>query len=159
MADGKIEDSATIENQSAVEWVEAGECYQSSLNLIGVTDAIINNGLARVASEIASKVIESEPTKNWKHVRQHEEEEQCRLIREIVGNPFHHVKVDPSWLTPGVLDMAQSIYDERQYETMPILGDRLEENGCTDEYLLNHCRQEEEHVRGCWVIDLLLGRN
>jgi hypothetical protein len=39
---------------------------------------------------------------------------------------------------------------------MPILGDALEDSGCTKETVLSHCRSEGPHFRGCWVVDLLL---
>ena len=51
--------------------------------------------------------------------------------------------------------MARVIYDERQFDGMPILADALEDAGCTDPDILNHCRQAGEHVRGCWVVDLM----
>ena len=55
--------------------------------------------------------------------------------------------------------MAQAIDAERDFTRMPILGDALEDAGCTDEPILAHCRQPGIHTRGCWVVDLLLGRD
>jgi hypothetical protein len=55
--------------------------------------------------------------------------------------------------------MAQAIYDERAFDRMPILADALEEAGCPDQDFLGHCQSGGEHVRGCWVIDLLLGKS
>ncbi|MBI1831034.1 MAG: hypothetical protein HYR84_06255 [Planctomycetes bacterium] len=63
-----------------------------------------------------------------------------------------------SELTPNVRTLAQTIYDERRFADMPLLADALTEAGCTDANILNHCRQPGEHVRGCWVVDLLLGK-
>jgi hypothetical protein len=57
-----------------------------------------------------------------------------------------------------VTALAQSIYDQRRFADMPILADALAEAGCTNADVLNHCRQPGEHVRGCWVVDLLLGK-
>jgi hypothetical protein len=54
--------------------------------------------------------------------------------------------------------MAQTIYDQKAFDGMPILGDALEEAGCTDADILSHCRQAEAHVRSCWVLDLVLGK-
>ena len=97
----------------------------------------------------------------------------------------------PEWLTPTVQAIAETVYRERQWELMPILGDALEDAGCTDPAVLNHCRglvpcatgckkagsvymaggkrcpscqgsnglTAAMHVRGCWVIDLLLGKD
>jgi hypothetical protein len=87
--------------------------------------------------------------------------EQAGLIRDIFGSPFGPVVVDPTWLTWNdglVLDLARGIYVERAFEQMPIFGDALEDAGCTDGVILEHCRSRAEHVRGCWVVDALLGK-
>jgi hypothetical protein len=89
------------------------------------------------------------------------EHEQAAWLREIFGNPFRSVAIDPVWLTGSegaVRKMAQAIYDDNCFEQMPILADTLEETGCTDADPLVHCREPGEHVRGCWVLDLLLGK-
>jgi hypothetical protein len=83
---------------------------------------------------------------------------QCSLCRDIVGNPFRPVTLDPAWRTANVVGIAQSIYDERVFDRLPILADALEDAGCTQEEVLKHCRQPGEHVRGCWPVDLALGR-
>ncbi len=83
---------------------------------------------------------------------------QCNLVRDIFGNPFRPVVLAPAWQTANVVGLAQTIYDERAFDRMPILGDALEDAGCTNADILNHCRQPGEHVRGCWVVDLLLGK-
>ena len=83
---------------------------------------------------------------------------QARLLRDIFGNPFRPVLVDPAWLTTTVAGLAQSIYDDRAFDRLPILADALEDAGCTNVDMLNHCRLPGEHVRGCWVVDLLLGK-
>jgi hypothetical protein len=83
---------------------------------------------------------------------------QCDLLRDIFGNPFRPVNLDHSWLTPKTVGLAQAIYDQRTFDRMPILADALEEVGCADPENLNHCRGSDPHVRGCWVVDLLLGR-
>jgi hypothetical protein len=86
------------------------------------------------------------------------------LLRCIVGNPFRPVSLDPRWLTSTVVDLARSIYeaDPRQaggYMNLPILADALMDAGCDNEDLLNHCRSSGPHVRGCWAIDLILGKS
>jgi hypothetical protein len=83
---------------------------------------------------------------------------QAALLRDLFGNPFRPVAVDPFWLTPSVVAVAQTIYEERQFEDMPILADALEEAGCHHPDILGHCRESGEHVRGCWLVDLLLGK-
>jgi hypothetical protein len=83
---------------------------------------------------------------------------QCGLLCCIFGNPFRPITLDPSWLTPRVVSLAQEIYDNRAFDRLPLLADALEQGGCKNTGILNHCRGPEPHVRGCWVVDLLLGR-
>ena len=83
------------------------------------------------------------------------------LLRDIFGNPFRLSTIEPDWLTWNdrtVPKLAQAIYDDRRYDIMPILADALEEAGCTDAAILDHCRGPGPHVRGCWVVDLILGK-
>jgi hypothetical protein len=87
---------------------------------------------------------------------------QASLVRDIFGNPFRpRPTINPGWLTWNdgtVVRVAQAIYDDRAFERMPILADALEDASCDDADILNHCRSGVEHVRGCWVVDLLLGK-
>jgi hypothetical protein len=80
------------------------------------------------------------------------------LLREVVGNPFHPERLNPLWLTASVQSLALTIYDQKAFDRMPILGDALEEAGCDSDSVLEHCRSTIEHVRGCWVVDQVLGR-
>lgn len=87
---------------------------------------------------------------------------QAHLLRDIFGNPFRPVTFAPAWLTWHgglVVSMAQRMYDSRDFSDLPILADALEEAGCSDPDILGHCRQPGEHVRGCWVVDLVLGKS
>ncbi len=79
-----------------------------------------------------------------------------RLAFDIVGNPYRPVAPDPRWLTSSVVDLAVAIYDERAWDRMPILADALMEAGCDHEEIMAHCRNDGLHVRGGWVVDLLL---
>lgn len=82
---------------------------------------------------------------------------QCALLHCIFGlHPFRNVPVNSSWLTSTVVALAVAIYDERAFDRLPVLGDALEDVGCTDQEILAHCRGPGPHVRGCWVADLLL---
>ena len=95
---------------------------------------------------------------NDRITRRLEEHAQAGILYEIIGNPFRPVAVDPSWLTPGVVELARTIYEDRAFDRMPALADALEDAGCHDTDILAHCRQPGQHVRGCWVVDLLLGK-
>jgi hypothetical protein len=84
---------------------------------------------------------------------------QCDSLRDIFGNPFRPVTLAPAWLTSNVTALAQSIYTDRAFDRLPILADALEDAGCDNADILEHCRQPGEHVRGCWVVDLILGKS
>jgi hypothetical protein len=82
---------------------------------------------------------------------------QAALIRDIFGNPFHPVAFSASWRTETVVALARSMYEARDFGAMPILADALQDAGCDNEDVLNHCRDTNQvHVRGCWVVDLVL---
>jgi hypothetical protein len=86
---------------------------------------------------------------------------QADLLREIMGNPFRPVAINTAWLTwnnAAAPKLAQSIYDDRAFDRLPLLADALVAAGCTNEDILAHCRSGGEHVRGCWVVDLVLGK-
>jgi hypothetical protein len=84
------------------------------------------------------------------------------LLRDIFGNPFHSQATLPltllAWNDRTVPRLAQSIYDKRNFALLPILADALEDASCTDRAILDHCRGPGPHVRGCWAVDLLLGK-
>ena len=80
------------------------------------------------------------------------------LLRCIFGNPFRPVTVDPCWLTSTAVAIAKTIYEERAFDRLPILADALEDAGCDEPALLDHCRSDGTHVRGCWAVDLVLGK-
>lgn len=82
-----------------------------------------------------------------------ESEVYAEILREVIGNPFSENNHGLSWLTPSIEGMARSIYDHRQFEDLPILADMMEEAGCRDEVLLEHCRSDVQHFRGCWAIE------
>jgi hypothetical protein len=83
-----------------------------------------------------------------------------RLLHDIFGPlPFRELSVDSRWLTSDVVALARGGYDEKAFDRMPILADALQDAGCDNGEMLNHCRAEKwEHVRGCWAVDLLLGK-
>lgn len=86
---------------------------------------------------------------------------QADLLREILGNPFHPVAIDPSWLwwnDATVPRLAQSIYGDQSWDSLGVLADALEDAGCAEDAILDHLRSPGPHVRGCWAVDLLLGK-
>jgi hypothetical protein len=93
-----------------------------------------------------------------------EQEAQADLLRCLFGPaPFRPLPgLNPSWLTweaGAVANLARAAYDGRAFECLPVLADALEEAGCTDQAILTHLRGPGPHTRGCWVLDLLLGKS
>jgi hypothetical protein len=82
----------------------------------------------------------------------------CQLLRDIFGNPFRTLANEQSRRTSELVTLAATIYDQRTFDRMPELADALEKAGCSDAAILDHCRSAQEHVRGCWVVDLILGK-
>jgi hypothetical protein len=84
---------------------------------------------------------------------------QAGIMREVLGNPFTPVVFEPVWRTDTVAAMARQIYETEDFSAMPILADALQDAGCEQVEILKHCRDEKQtHVRGCWVLDLILGK-
>jgi hypothetical protein len=90
---------------------------------------------------------------------------QARILRCVFGNPFRGASIDPGWLTPTVKALAHAAYEERCLPSgeldsarLAVLADALEEAGCTEAAILGHLREPGPHVRGCHIVDLLLGR-
>jgi hypothetical protein len=84
---------------------------------------------------------------------------QTAIFKDIFGNPFRPVVFESAWRSESAVALARVMYESRNFSPMPILADALEEAGCDDGEVLSHCRQPEVHVRGCWVVDGLLGKN
>jgi hypothetical protein len=132
-------------------------CYEAS-----VTEVMGNNAwdAACFASRSACAAASGNdgPIPSWKQPDVEEARKQSDLLRCIFGNPFRPASIDRAWLTQSVVALAQGIYDDRAFKDLPTLADALEEAGCTDADLLAHCRGPGPHVRGCWVVDLVLGK-
>jgi hypothetical protein len=84
---------------------------------------------------------------------------QCDLIRDFFGNPFRPATFCPEWRTDTAVQLARTIRESRDFSAMPILADALQDAGCDNADVLNHCRDATAtHTRGCWVVDLVLGK-
>jgi hypothetical protein len=83
---------------------------------------------------------------------------QVALLRELFGNPFRPIAAPRGSRISSVTTLAQAIYDERRFGDLAILADALEEAGCDNAEILAHCRGPGQHLRGCWAIDLILGK-
>jgi hypothetical protein len=94
----------------------------------------------------------------WQQAWASERAWQASTFREVIGNPFHPIPLNPTWQTSTVLALAQGIYQDRAFDRLPILADALQDASCDNPDLLNHLRSEGPHTRGCWAIDLLTNR-
>ena len=93
---------------------------------------------------------EHERNAYWKHY--------ADVFRDVAGYPFRPVTLHPRWQSETVVALATGIYADRAFDRLPVLADALEEAGCDNRDLLAHCRGPGPHVRGCWAVDLLLGK-
>src|SRR5262245_50962282 len=115
-------------------------------------DALGNDpaGAAREAAQHAAWAVPA---------RANELRGQADLLRDLVGPlPFRPVAIGQGLRTAEVLALAASIYDDRSWNDMPVLGDALQEAGCTDAEVQAHCHGPVFHARGCWLVDLLLNK-
>jgi hypothetical protein len=121
-----------------------------------VTNASLNAGW-RAASAAAESATGRRSPATHRKERQH----QADLVREVLGNPFRPLKLNPGWLAANdnaVRNLATAIDEEGAFDRLPLLGDALEDAGCAEAALLEHCRRPGGHVRGCWALDLVLGK-
>lgn len=85
--------------------------------------------------------------------------EAANLLRDIFGNPYRRAVLAPVWRSESAVSLARTAYNTRNFTLLPILADALEEAGCDHPDVLTHCRDPKQvHVRGCWVVDGVLGK-
>lgn len=176
---------AAADAQEAIHWAGGDAVDQSAAEAVlglrteltfdQVFDGTFEAAGAVAASEAWEKIYGT-PGRHWSETeREHEEAErvgaqaemnaQVVLFRDVIGNPFQPVTINPAWLTPSVIAVAQAAYEVRSLPSghldpnrLAVLADALEEAGCTDASILAHCRSIGVHVRGCWAVDALLGK-
>ncbi|OAI40313.1 hypothetical protein AYO40_04900 [Planctomycetaceae bacterium SCGC AG-212-D15] len=142
-------DAAAYATSTAVDTAAALSVQAMALALSTSADA--------VACAVAETTPDKEYDKKCEAARTAHCSAQCCLLRDMFG-PLPFRRVTLQGLTPVVTTLAGSIYAEGAWDRLPILGDSLEEAGCTDVEILGHCRAATSHVRGCWVVDLVLGK-
>jgi len=139
--------------------ISAARAAARAVEAVAIDAACLTkNELVSFFAEMQEVKSESDDEKYRSHWIGKAEGEQllADLLRELIGNPFRKTPLAPDWLTASVTELASSIYDELAFDRMPELIGALEEAGCANTDLLDHCRQSGPHVRGCWVVDLLL---
>jgi hypothetical protein len=107
-------------------------------------------GIAFVRSRVVKDAIDAAALYGWP--------DDCPRLRLRAVTDTHYISLNPGWLSETVVALATGIDAERAFDRMPILADALEEAGCDNADVLDHCRGPGPHVRGCWVVDLLLGK-
>lgn len=124
----------------------------------------------KICCHLVCNVLGASDASAWKEdgideeSRAAEEDNQARLLRDVLGNPFRPLSSPPAGVR-AALPLAQAAYDHRilpagalDADRLAVLADALEDTGCADAELLDHLRGPGPHVRGCWPLDLLLGR-
>ena len=111
-----------------------------------------------VPKAVAAITGSAEYSDGWEAARQAEMRVLSDLYRCVLGNPFRPVNFSPEWRTDTAVSLARAMYESREFGAMPILADALQDAGCAEPAILDHCRASGEHVRGCWVADLVLGK-
>ena len=150
----------------AIAWHKADAAVYEELNELPDSDPRIWAAYAAAygsnpqlsISGVLKAVFDSKFYDEWK-------KEIITLLHECIGNPFRPCGFQPNWRTPIVLGIAEMAYLERDLPTghldnarLAVLSDALEEAGCDDAELLSHLRSPGPHVRGCWALDLILGK-
>jgi hypothetical protein len=114
---------------------------------------------------IASLAVAQTVAQGLRHVAAHSavseltDDRQAAILRDIFGNPFRPVAFSTEWRTDTAVTLARQLYESGNFSAMPILADALQDAGCDNDDVLNHCRDANQlHVRGCWIVDLLLGK-
>jgi hypothetical protein len=148
-ADGYFLAKPRTSSQRARESVDHAALAVS--NALAPESASVNECLHNI---VGARLWETDERGNWTV-----KAELSSLLRDVCGNPFRSALVDSAWLRsrPGtVLKIAAAINEDRAFDRLPILADALEDAGCDNADILAHCRGPGPHVRGCWVVDLIL---
>jgi hypothetical protein len=124
---------------------------------VGQERAAVGAFLTAIANGVSPHTADPASSEEWTR------SEQCaraRVLRGIVGNPWRPAELEREWLTSTVTLIAKQMYEAREFSAMPILADALQDAGCDNDAVLTHCRDTSAtHVRGCWVVDLVLGKS
>jgi hypothetical protein len=133
--------------------------------LESLMDAEMATAAGWVILEDAREAAYSVTGVEWDQKHADEPRHQLALLRDIIATPYRPAMIDPAWSTPTVASVARAAYEERLVpsnhldpDRLAVLSDALEEAGCTDPTILSHLRSPGPHVRGCWALDLILGK-
>jgi hypothetical protein len=152
----------------AVSWLLSPEesVLRVATNLAHADQSRPDTHIARSTVDLAMQAQPPRPGAAFDSNRYHRlyrsfRQDVATILHDILGNPWQKSTVQPHllvWEGGTVVRLAGAIYEQRRYADLPILADALEEAGCSDGRVLDHCRKPGTHVRGCWVLDAILGK-
>src|SRR5262249_50666658 len=160
-ADGEVDGKQLAAAERAVDEAADDLCFEAEVSARMAKWAARDAALAALltarkrtaAAQVSFKIRDAIAFTPQKAV------DQPALLRDLF--PYRAAPLDPAWRawnSGPVPKLARAIYGARAFARLPILADALEDAGCTDEAILAHCRGPGPHMRGCWVVDLLLGK-
>jgi hypothetical protein len=154
--------SEEIEAAAQTEWevLSRSASFQAAAYAVELSGQVAWNGAGWAAAAVGFVAMNGNPraTARERMARRREESAQCNLLRDIFGNPFRPAAIGGRHVTPKITKLAETIYDRRAFDRLPVLADALDDAGCDEADVLAHCRGPGPHVRGCWVVDLVLGK-
>lgn len=165
LANVQLWETTRVTRHASAEWASA--CARWDATLAAYTASLLSQDSYRIA-HLAGKHAASAAAWStawdvpWNTMYNDGRRKQASLLRDIIGSaaPRTVSRFDwLSWKSSAVQSMAEVIYNERRFSDVPILADALVDAGCHDQFVLDHCLSNAEHVRGCWVIDMLIGTN
>ncbi len=154
--EGNSETDALHHGAKAVGDATSPNNSDYSSGILDVIDHAVN--AVAYASPAYPKDNHEEAVALFQRVRASESRSLAAIICDIFGNPFRPVVLDLAWRTDTAVSLARGMYESRDFSAMPILADALQDARCDSTDILAHCRSAGPHVRGCWVVDLVLGR-
>ena len=137
--------------KAASDLARAGEIFRQELGLRSPDDPV----------RLTVEHLDRESLAHWQQrhrATKAEEAGQCDVFRDVFGYPDAQIAFDPRWRTSTVVALARAMHASGDFSAMPILADALQDDGCEEPEVLEHCRAEETHTRGCWVLTAILGR-
>lgn len=130
--------------------------YESWQGTVGEDDEVGTSGRASLVSPVNSFVASAEYYAGGDSYQM--QQRVYGAFRDIFGNPFQPMTIDPKWIAGPVRKLAKEIYLDHAFTRTSELADALDQTGCTGSELIEHCRKPGEHFRGCWALDFLLGK-
>jgi hypothetical protein len=157
--------AAEVEAARAVTWLVRTGDLEEAVNEVASFASLAASFMVGAGQETINEILNPG---RFSQVRKQEQQRQCDLLRDLFGKLFWRGPAKAAWLRKKgstAAKVARAIYEERRFQDLPVLGDALEDAGCNDTAILDHCRATAPagadastmvgHVRGCWVVDLL----